>query len=248
MINKKQKTDTAMNDYRINGFVDIHDVDYNGILRTSSALKYMQNAAQEQLNSRGLSYDELKRQNRAFILSKVKLEIYKPLYAYQPYTATTYPCESRGYSFLRCHSLERDGEVIARAASVWALIDTENRALVRVNDFELNLPLLPHNNVVPDLIRAPIDKLVSVGSFSVRYCDTDQNRHMNNTRYPDMYSEFLPLENRMIRSLTIHYTNEAPIGENMRVLRAENDGVYYFRSIRADGKINTEAKLELVEI
>ncbi len=237
-----------MRDFRINGYVDIHDVDFNGVLRTSCALKYMQNAAQEQLNSTGHTYEELKRNKLAFILSKVKLEIYKPMYAYQPYTATTYPCESRGYSFLRCHSLERDGEVIAHAASVWALVDTESRSLIKVNDFDLRLPLLPHNNIVPDLIKAPVDKLMNVGDFSVRYSDTDQNRHMNNTRYPDMYSEFLPLEGKMIRSLTIHYMNEAPIGEQMRVLRAEEGGIYYFRSMRADGKINTEAKLELCDI
>ncbi len=237
-----------MNDYRINGRVDIHDVDFNGVLRASSALKYMQNAAQEQLNSKGHTYDELRRQNLAFILSKVKLEIYKPLCAFEPYTATTYPSESRGYSFLRCHALECDGEVVARAASVWALIDTESRALVKVSDFDLRLPLLPHNDILPDLIRAPLDKLCDVGGFSVRYSDTDQNRHMNNTRYPDMYAEFLPLEHKMIRSLTIHYMNEAPVGENMRVLRAESDGIYYFRSIRSDGKINTEAKMELCDI
>ena len=52
----------------------------------------------------------------------------------------------------------------------------------------------------------------------------------------------------MIRSVTIHYINEAPMGELVRVLRAENDGIYYFRSIRADGKINTEAKIELCDI
>ena len=237
-----------MNDYRVSGNVDIHDVDHNGILKASCALKYMQNAAQAQLNSNGMSYDELKAEGRAFILSKIKLEIYKPLSAYQPYVASSYPCESRGYSFLRCYSLERDGEIVARAASIWALVDINNRSLVRVNDFDLRLPILPHNDITFGIMRMPVEGLADVGGYGVHYGDVDQNKHMNNTRYPDMYSTYLPLDGRMISSVTIHYTNEAPMGEKLRVQRAVTDGAYFFRTVRSDGKVNSEAKITLAEL
>ena len=123
--------------YRMKTEVDVHDLDFNGVAKTSSIMKYIQTAAQCQLTEGGMSFDNLKSNNRAFILSRVKLEVLKPLPAYTPLTAVTYPCESRGYSFLRCYELECDGEVVARAISVCALIDTESRALVRVNDFDL---------------------------------------------------------------------------------------------------------------
>lgn len=236
-----------MDFYRMKTFVDIHDVDYNGIAKTSSILKYIQSAAQAQLNDNGMSYDQLKENSRAFLLSRLKMEVLKPIHAYTPLTAITYPCESRGYSFLRCYALECDGETVARAMSVWALIDTNTHALVRVNDFNLGLPTLPPNELVLGAMKMP-SSLIDVGGYGVHYGDVDQNRHMNNTKYPDMYSNFLPLGNKMIRSVTINYSSEAEIGDKLRVQRAEEGGFFYFRTLRSDGKVNSEAQIELCDI
>ena len=234
-------------EYRMKCEVDVHDVDYNGIAKTSSIMKYIQTAAQYQLTESGMSYDSLKKNNRAFILSRVKLEVLRPLRAYAPLTAITYPCESRGYSFLRCYALESDGDIVARAISVWALIDTESHALVRVNDFDLGLPTLPKNDLVLAAMKLP-SNLIDVGGYGVHYGDVDQNRHMNNTKYPDMYSNFLPLQGKMIRSITINYSNEAQMGDKLRVQRGEEGGIFYFRTVRGDGRINSEAQIELCDI
>ena len=234
-------------EYRMKTEVDVHDVDFNGVAKTSSIMKYIQTAAQCQLTEGGMSYDNLRERGKAFILSRVKLEILKPLLTYTPLTAVTYPCESRGYSFLRCYALESDGEIVARAISVWALIDTETHALVKVNDFDLGLPTLPQNDLVLRAMKMPAD-MTDIGGYGVHYGDVDRNMHMNNTKYPDMYSNFLPLEGRMIRSITINYSSEAKIGEKLRVQRAEADGFYYFRTVRSDGKVNSEAQIELCDI
>lgn len=234
-------------DYRIKTEVDIHDVDYNGIAKTSSIMKYIQTAAQCQLTDGGMSYDSLKTNNKAFILSRFKLEVLKPLKAYTPLTAITYPCESRGYSFLRCYELENEDEVVARAISVWALIDTESRALIKVNDFDLGLPTLPPNELVLKAMKLPTT-LIDVGGYGVHYGDVDQNRHMNNTKYPDMYANFLPLNGKMIKTITINYSSEAQIGEKLRVQRAEENGFYFFRTLRSDGKVNSEAQIELCDL
>ncbi|MBR2350633.1 MAG: hypothetical protein IKA67_01235 [Clostridia bacterium] len=236
-----------MPDFRYNLSVDIHDVDYNGVAKASALMRYMQTAAQSQLTSIGLSYDELKARGRAFLLSKIKMEFTEPARAYEPLTAISYPCESRAFSFLRCYALERDGVVIGRAASIWALVDTESRALVPVSKFDLDLELMPHNDMSLDRIVMP-KSITEVGSYTVSYADTDQNRHMNNTHYPDMYANFLPLEGRRVRTMSIQYVNEAPTGERLTVHRAYEDGVFYFKTLREDGQINTLATVELAEI
>ena len=234
-------------EYRLKIDVNIHDVDYNGVAKTSSILRYLQSAAQSQLTDNGMSYEKLKESGRAFILSRLKLEILRPLTAYTPITAISYPCESRGFSFLRCYALECDGEVVARAISAWALVDINNRSLIRVNDFNLGLPLLPQNGLVLNRTMMP-SELIDVGGYGVHYGDVDQNMHMNNTKYPDMYSSFLPLQGKMIRSISINYANEASMGDKLRVQRAESNGIYYFRTLRSDGKVNSEAEIELCDI
>ena len=87
-----------------------------------------------------------------------------------------------------------------------------------------------------------------VGTYRVSYGMVDQNMHMNNTAYPDMYSNFLPLEGKRIRSLTISYNAEAPFGELLTVYRGYSDGAYYIRTVREDGKINSEAEIILCSI
>ena len=236
-----------MKDFRTNLTVDIHDVDFNGVARTSALMKYIQSAAQTQLTENGMSYEKLQKMNRAFILSKIKMEFTDTVRAYEPLTAITFPSTSRGYSFLRCYKLKKDGITIGRAVSAWALVNTENKALVRVNDFDLGLETY-------DPLDFPLTRIImpknmdTVGTYTVTYADTDQNGHMNNTRYPDMYSNFLPLKNKRIKTITISYLNEAPANEILCVQMAEYENLYYFRTLRSDGKTNTEAEITLCDI
>ena len=236
-----------MQDFRKKITVDIHDVDFNGVARTSSLMRYIQSSAQTQLTENGLSYDNLAKRNRAFILSKIKMEFTDTVRAYEPLVAITYPANSRGFSFLRCYSLLKDGITIGRAISVWALVNTENHSLVPVNDFDLGLETYDPIDMPLSRFVIPLDAS-TVGTYHVGYGAVDQNRHMNNTAYPDMYSNFLPLENKRIESITISYLSEAPAGDTLTVKRAEKNGFYYFRTIRSDGKVNSEAEIKLCDV
>lgn len=227
--------------------VDVHDIDYNGVARASALFRYIQTTAQSQLTSGGLSYDELKRHGRAFLLSRIKVEFLDKTEVYDRLTATTFPCHSRGYTFLRCYTLHRGDKLIARAISVWALVDINTRALIKVDDFELNLTTYDPLELDLGRFRLP-SAMAEIDSYKVRYGDLDQNNHMNNTAYPDLYSNYLPLDKKRIASIAINYQNEAPAGEVLSVQTAEENGFYYFRTIRRDGKINTEAQITLADI
>jgi acyl-ACP thioesterase len=227
--------------------VDVHDVDFNGVCRTSSLMKYIQSTAQLQLTENGMSYEQLRNRGRAFIISKIRLEFYSSVRTYEKLTAKTFPCVSRGFSFLRCYSLERDGETVGRAISVWALIDTETRSLVKVNDFDLNLPTYEPYDLALSHFRMP-DTLREVGKYTVTYADLDQNKHINNTKYADIFSNFLPLDGKRIETITINYKNEAVFGDVLSVFLTECDGTYYIRTVRPDGKINSEAEIRLCDI
>lgn len=227
--------------------VDIHDVDFNGVARLSSLMKYIQGAAQSQLTDNGKSYENLKAMKRAFILSRIKLEFRESVHAYERLEAETFPCDSRGYTFLRCYLLKKQGRTIGRAVSAWALIDTDSHALVPVRDFELGLETASPLDLSLTRIAMPTE-LKKLGEYTVVYSDLDQNNHMNNTRYPDMYSNFLPLKDRRIDEITISYLNEATSGERLTVEGAAVGDRFYIRSIKENGKINTEAELHLTEI
>lgn len=236
-----------MEGYCFDSFVDIHDVDLNGVARASALMRYFQSAAQMQLGEQGMTYDELKRRHRVFVLSQFRMEAYAPLYAYEAIRTQTYPCESRGFSFPRCYRLFRGEELIAEAVSVWALLDTEAGGLVRVSDFSLPVAHGTPIELTSDRIVLP-SGMREVGSARVRYADVDQNAHLNNTRYPDLYADFLPMEGKRIRSLSIRYPKEAPMGQMLRVERGTDGGEWFFRTLREDGAVNSEAKLRLADL
>ena len=89
---------------------------------------------------------------------------------------------------------------------------------------------------------------MEVGKYGVHYSDVDQNMHMNNTRYPDMYSNFLPLKNKMITRINISYLNEAAISDKLQIIRACQNDVFFFRTVRGDGKVNSEAEIQLRDL
>ena len=226
--------------------VDVHDVDYNGVCRASSQLRYLQTTAELQLTEGGMSYGKLQSMNRAFIISKIRAEFYTPIRSFDRLEAYSFPCESRGFSFVRCYSLVKGGVTVGRAISVWALVDTATRSLVKVSDFELGLPTLPPLDMVIGHIRMP-STIRKVGEYTVNYSDIDQNCHVNNTRYADIFANFLPMSGKRICAIAISYVAEARLGDALSVYLAEENGCYYLRTVRPDGKVNAEAEIRLCD-
>lgn len=234
-----------MSSFSIPILVDVHEVDFNGVARTSSLMRYIQSAAQMQLNEKGLTYNELyDNQHRAFLLSRISMELYRAPREGDELVAETFPVPSRGFTFPRCYQLWQGDTIIGRAVSAWALIDTESRHLIKAGDFDLPLPHLPALSMELAHVRVPSD-VSKVGEYTVTYAEADQNRHMNNTRYPDIYAHFLPMEGRYIRRISISYRKEAPLGVTLTVLHKGEGDLHYFRTLLPSGEVNSEAELLL---
>lgn len=230
--------------YRIN----THDCDPTGTVRASLVLRYMQETANMQMKNLGPTNDELRREGRAFLLSRINMSLYHPLHAGDDITVESWACESRGVSFNRCFQIRRGDEVIAEAASVWGLVGINEHKLYRVEDITLGFGTdEPLELDSPRRVHIPKElNLALVGERPVVYSDLDVNNHMNNTNYPDMLCDFVPdMIGKRVISLSISFANEARLGETLKVYMAESDGVYYFRTIRRDGLINVEAAMML---
>lgn len=227
--------------------VSAQDTDLNRIASASALMRFMQDTANYHMEGMGPSYDELFDSGRAFILSRFAMVCHAPLFSHDPIAAETWAAPSRGAAFNRCYRILRKDEVVAEAVSVWALVDTKSGALLRVEecgiDYGEDLPL---EITEPLRFRIPADAgMVPAGLHEVRYSDADVNRHMNNTKYPDVLSAFLPMEGKRIRSLALSFVSEAPLGQSVSVELGTCSDAYYFRTLRQDGKVNVEARIVL---
>lgn len=232
--------------------VNAHDTDLNNIVSLTGLLRYMQDSANCQMEDDGLSYDELFSRGLAFVLSRIKVSIYHPIYSHDEIEVETWACESSGVSFNRCYRIKRDGEIMAEAFSIWALVDTNAHRLIRVSDFEGEYGSdSPVELDMSKRFRLPADiNLTLVGERNVEYQDVDMNRHINNTRYGDILFGYIPeIENNRVIKFEINYISEAPLGETLKVYMAKgDDGNYYFRTVREGSKTNVEAEMMIENI
>ena len=234
---------------RITETVNLHDTDPDGIARPSAVLRLLADAANEQMRVHGMPPDTLLRDTgRAFLLGSVHVELLSPLHAYEQIDAEAWACESRGFRFLRCGQLLREGECVAQMSAVWAFVQAADRTLLPVtafdNPFGTEAPL---SLDFPLRDRTPKDlDYTCVGSYEVRYRDVDLHRHVNNTNYPDLLYGFLPdTRGARLRAMTIFFQKEAPLGERLAVYHAARDGVHYLKTVRQDGCDNVHAALRL---
>ena len=114
-----------------------HDTDANRVVRPTQILVFMQETSNHHIKSLGTDLDKLRdEQGLAFILSKIRLALYKPLYAFEEITVETWTVESRGFSFNRFFRITRGDELIAAADTTWALVSLKTKELCKVDSFD----------------------------------------------------------------------------------------------------------------
>ena len=227
------------------------DVAPNGAVRPASLLRYFQEAINLQMHDNPPSTEDLFEKGQAFILSKTAMKLYTDLSVYDEIEVVTWANTSRGATFLRSAQIFSNGTLGADITTTWALVDINERRLVRVKDAILGIGTLDElpEIGVPEKIRLPEGNIEKVGEKTVLYGDIDRNNHMNNTRYVDMICDFLPdVENKRIRSFTVNYVTESKLGEKLHIYHINNGECDYFCAVKADGTHSVDVVMELEKI
>lgn len=233
--------------YRVN----YHDTDANGIVRASALLRYHQETANLQLEGCHPTPKELLDAGLAFILSRVTMTLKVPVRAFETIEVDTWGCPSHGATYNRCGQICRNGKVIAEISSIWGLLSTSDRRILRVGEIDMGFGTeAPIDIGLPSRFRLPHDlELTELGKRTVTYGDIDSNIHMNNTNYPDMLCGFLPsMQGVRVSEMSFNFLGEAHLGETITVFGATVGEYNYFRTLRENGEIGVEAILRIIPI
>ncbi len=226
--------------------VKFHDTNSNEILSVSGILKFMQETGMLHMLGVRPSYRDLLNQDKALILSSIRINLYSPICSYDDIKVTTWATGSRGFTTYRSFQVFKGDEIMAEANTIWALVSVSEKKLVKISEVDFsNFEPEPQLELdLPSKVRIPSElKLSLVGEYTVRYCDTDINHHINNTNYPDMFFNYLPRpESKLVKSIAVSYINDAKCGDNLKFYMAKTDGKYYMRSVHEDGRINAEVE------
>ena len=228
-------------EYRINA----HDTDINRLVSPGGVFRVIQDTANLQMEGQGPSYLELFDRGYSFVLSRIRVALYNPMFSHDRLVSETWALPSHGYVYGRGYRLLREGEVMAEGDSVWALVDLKTGHPVRVGEVVLNYtedepPVLD----LPARVHVPRElELRLVKEHTVSYLETDVNGHMNNTYYPDMFCDCLPMRGIRVTSVEINYLSPVLWGDSVKIYRGTLDGTEYFRAVGADGAVHAEAAL-----
>lgn len=226
-----------------------HDTDADRLMRPSQMVAYMQETSNHHVASTGMSLDDLRDEKQlAFILSRMRVAIHRRPVAFETVEVETWTNPSRGFSSERSFRMKCGEEILAEAVSAWALIGTEDRKFHRPEEsgyvFEDEAPadtgLAPRLRIPSDL---PMETL---GIRPIVYSDLDYNMHMNNTHYPDMLCDYMPLEDvRKIVGISLSYLREAAYADRITVTGGKAEDSYYFRTFNENQEVCLEAQIRI---
>lgn len=240
--------------YEHEDYLEYYKTDLNKYAKASGILQITQTAGNNQMERDRPNYDEITAQGKAFMLSRLDFEVYEPIVSDVMYTVSSWACEGSRATFPRNYSIEKDGKTLVMVSSYWVLVDAENRKLLKVDDIDIsNYYMGEFVELYQDRLRIPKNvDLEEVGKKEVMYCDLDTNGHMNNTYYMDIISNYipeLPAGTHRIKSVRLHYSKEASLGDVITIFRAKTeDGKYLFKTVKENGEMNIACQVGLVEL
>ena len=203
--------------------IDTSLIDKNKRLRLSNLFVLFQEVAEAHAETLGTGKANTTDVGLKWIITRYAIKFNcLPTYG-EKVEVFTYPCKNNPFFFFRNFFIkDEQGNIIIRAASIWAVIDAKTNKIV-TNPFKKPLPeeSFDFELATPEKIVEDVNN--KVGEYHIKYSDIDLNGHVNNSRYIEMIqnlhdSEFY--KNHEYDSLLINYFAE--LKENDKVILYSN--------------------------
>jgi acyl-ACP thioesterase len=216
------------------------DTDMYTRLRPGALVNFLIQASIRSADDLGYGLKGLRKHQLFWVLSRMTIEIYRPLKWYEDLEVETWAKDVEKLIYLRDY-IVRDGtkEVVARGTSGWLAIDLTTKRpkkLVGV-DAEIFERLRDRHGL--DYPPERIAALQSGNRFDIHpsYFDFDLNKHVTATRYVDWMMDTFSFkfhQDHYPTRLIVNYMRETPPGEQVQLYKQQNgEKEYYFEGKHA---------------
>ncbi|MBQ9409262.1 MAG: hypothetical protein IJU28_07755 [Clostridia bacterium] len=233
-------------------FVGIQDCGTGGWIKNRSLLENMSDTATVHGKLVGETIEKLAAQNLAWVITNWKLEVVKRVKYASTVTVRTW---SAGYNPAfadrEYQAFDENGELIAKATSVWMILNTQRNFPQR-----LNAALMEPYGTEPEQVNFPgfkfvnqnLDQLETVNTvyYTVARSMIDYNRHVHNSAYLDIALEALPegVDEMDFNNVEISFKREIKPAQRVRLDFARGEGASFVLIHSEDGKtLHTVIKL-----
>ncbi len=201
--------------------VDALSTDCFGRLKSSMLLYYLQEAAGGHFAQLEDKDDPLTAKKLFWAVTRHRLLITRLPRLGERITVETWPMPTTRVAYPRSVAFyDEAGQELARAVSLWVLMDTESRAMVLPGKSGVTVNGILRGTE-PEVPKSLMPKeLPDHQTVTVTYSLLDKNGHMNNTRYLDWVNDLLPAEFHRTHTpaeITLCYLSEALEGQQLRL-------------------------------
>ena len=214
--------------YSFQSKVRYSETDRDGRLNLESMIDYFQDCSTFHSEQLGLGIEYLKEKHLAWVLSSWQIVIAQYPKLCDDIEIGTFPYAFKGFIGFRNFFLtDAEGNYLAKASSIWTLLNTENMHPVRPPQemldgyrLEEKLPMeyAPRKIDIPEHGRKQEEILVKSHHI-------DSNNHVNNGQYVRIAKEYLP-EGFEIKQLRAEYKKQAMLHDVIIVIAYEQEGCY----------------------
>ena len=183
-------------------------VDCFGRLKPSMLLLYAQEVAGHHSDLLHFTYDTLASKGLFWAVIRNRVQITRLPREHETITIETWPMPTTRTAYPRATvGYDADGKELFRVMGIWVLMNLKTRAMVLPGKSGIDVPGIQRENTPP----APrsLSPIREEGRCrrQVSQEDLDKNNHMNNVRYVDMFTDYIPgsLKGQRIVSLDISY-------------------------------------------
>ena len=201
--------------YTFESRIRYSETDSEGKLTIASLINYFQDCSTFQAEELGLGLDYLKERHMVWVLSSWQIVAERYPKLCEKVTIGTLPYEMKGFlGFRNFVMIDERGDCIAKANSLWSLLDTETGKPTVVPEEmregyhleeKLDMEYAPRKIVVPEnaVQREPV---------MVKKHHLDTNYHVNNQQFIDIAMDYLP-EGFAVRQVRAEYKRQAFLGD-----------------------------------
>jgi acyl-ACP thioesterase len=214
--------------------VHVYETGPDGMLNLYSLFNYMQDIASDHAIRLGFGRDDLMKDNRFWVLSRIYAVISEWPKWEDSIILTTWPNGTDKLFALRNYEVRYpDGRHIASGTSSWLILDLTTKKVQRPDSVLSTYNFDLHSESSPIRYATKIDPAadnsIESQTFRIKVSDLDVNLHTNNVRYLKWVSDSYDLDFVMKnypQSAEINYLAESKYGEEILIKTSvdnEND-------------------------
>lgn len=197
--------------YTFDSRIRYSETDSEGRLSMETLLDYFQDCSTFHSEDVGVGIDYLTEHGLVWVLSSWQIVVERFPVLCEKVKIGTFPYDFKGcFGYRNFCMLEEDGSYLAKANTLWTLLDTEKMRPAKPTaemqqayelEEKLDMEYAPRKIAVPEggIKKEPIE---------VRVQHLDTNHHVNNGQYVRMAMEFLP-EGFFIHQMRAEYKKQA---------------------------------------